>query len=81
MDKFKFENNFKTWFFKYNNPHHLKIDTEMDIHTAKPIPTHYVCNKCKSNLIWINVKQTRSGDEGQTTFCECSECGHKWSSN
>lgn len=36
------------------------------------------CYKCQSNRIRIFYKQVRSGDEGETGFFECSECGNKW---
>lgn len=36
------------------------------------------CYKCQSKRIRIFYKQVRSGDEGETGFFECSECGNKW---
>lgn len=36
------------------------------------------CYKCQSKRIKIFYKQVRSGDEGETGFFECSECGNKW---
>jgi DNA-directed RNA polymerase subunit M/transcription elongation factor TFIIS len=36
------------------------------------------CYKCKSKRIRVFYKQVRSGDEGETGFFECSECGNKW---
>lgn len=36
------------------------------------------CYKCKSKRIKVIYKQVRSGDEGETGFFECSECGNKW---
>lgn len=44
-------------------------------------PTHFKCKICHSNLIHIKVRQVRKGDEGQTTFCECSKCNYKWTIN
>ena len=36
------------------------------------------CRKCKSTKIEFNQKQTRSGDEGMTSFCICKDCGTTW---
>jgi DNA-directed RNA polymerase subunit M/transcription elongation factor TFIIS len=36
------------------------------------------CWKCGSSNIEINVKQTRSADEGSTTFCKCPKCNARW---
>lgn len=35
------------------------------------------CNKCGSNRTFSYQKQTRSADEGATTFIQCV-CGNKW---
>lgn len=45
---------------------------------SKPKVGHTVCKKCNSNEIWINVVQTRSGDEGATTFFKCNNCKSLW---
>jgi DNA-directed RNA polymerase subunit M/transcription elongation factor TFIIS len=37
-----------------------------------------ICHECKSKRIIIRYMQIRSGDEGETGFFECSECGNKW---
>lgn len=37
--------------------------------------------KCKSERVFSYAKQTRSGDESTTVFCECVECGSKWQLN
>jgi len=34
--------------------------------------------KCRSTNIAWNQVQTRSADEGMTTFCHCLTCGEKW---
>jgi len=36
------------------------------------------CKKCKSERVFSYAKQTRSGDESTSVFCECVECGSKW---
>ena len=36
------------------------------------------CAKCNTNNVMIEVKQTRSADEGMTSFGLCSNCGHRW---
>jgi DNA-directed RNA polymerase subunit M/transcription elongation factor TFIIS len=36
------------------------------------------CYKCQSKRIRVIYRQVRSGDEGETGFFECSECGNKW---
>lgn len=46
-----------------------------------PRPGHVECRKCKSNLIWLDTRQVRSGDEGATTFAQCNNCKHKWTMN
>ena len=36
------------------------------------------CFKCKSNSVDTEQKQTRSADEPMTIFCECKNCGSRW---
>jgi DNA-directed RNA polymerase subunit M/transcription elongation factor TFIIS len=36
------------------------------------------CFKCKSFKTLSYQRQTRSADEGATTFIQCVECGNKW---
>jgi DNA-directed RNA polymerase subunit M/transcription elongation factor TFIIS len=43
-----------------------------------PKPSYVICRKCLSNKIWLDNKQVRSGDEGPTTFAQCSNCNSKW---
>lgn len=36
------------------------------------------CKRCHLDNLVINSKQTRGGDEGETIFYYCLDCGHKW---
>jgi DNA-directed RNA polymerase subunit M/transcription elongation factor TFIIS len=36
------------------------------------------CGRCKTTDISFSFLQTRSADEGTTTFCECLQCGSRW---
>ena len=38
----------------------------------------YKCNKCGCSKTFSYQLQTRSADEGMTTFIECSQCKNKW---
>ena len=38
----------------------------------------FTCPVCKKNKTYYEAKQTRSADEGNTTFIICANCGHKW---
>ena len=38
------------------------------------------CKKCKSKRVWERSMQTRSADEGMTSFYTCSVCKYKWKS-
>lgn len=40
--------------------------------------TFLKCRRCKSGNIKFGQKQTRSGDEGMTSFCSCQDCGTTW---
>lgn len=39
------------------------------------------CGKCGSKRTISFQKQTRSADEGATTFAQCVDCGNKWKHN
>lgn len=41
----------------------------------------FKCGKCKSWKTQDTQLQTRSGDEGTTSFCYCWNCGHRWRFN
>jgi DNA-directed RNA polymerase subunit M/transcription elongation factor TFIIS len=36
------------------------------------------CRKCHLDNLHITSKQTRSGDEGETVFFTCLDCGFNW---
>jgi DNA-directed RNA polymerase subunit M/transcription elongation factor TFIIS len=59
----------------------ISINKNVALKINKPEPTFMNCKKCNSNLIFIETKQTRRGDEGQTVFCKCYDCGKTWSSS
>ena len=40
--------------------------------------TAYTCRKCGKNKCRTSALQTRSADEGMTTFVACISCGHRW---
>ena len=42
--------------------------------------TTIVCPKCGNNEAYYWLKQTRSGDEGETQFFKCTKCKHQWRS-
>jgi len=37
-----------------------------------------VCSKCGKKEVAYTQAQTRSADEPMTTFCECTNCDHRW---
>ena len=39
------------------------------------------CEKCDNNLMYFTSRQTRSVDEGQTVYYECTKCGYTFSEN
>ena len=36
------------------------------------------CPKCKHHEAYFWSKQTRAGDEGETSFFRCTKCKHTW---
>lgn len=46
-----------------------------------PKASHAQCRNCGCRQIFIDVKQTRSGDEGATTVYSCTSCKRMWTQN
>jgi len=36
------------------------------------------CKKCGNKYAYYWLIQTRSADEAETKFLECTKCGHRW---
>jgi DNA-directed RNA polymerase subunit M/transcription elongation factor TFIIS len=43
-----------------------------------PVIHSITCSRCSKNNIVVKQLQTRSADEGATTFYSCLDCGKKW---
>lgn len=43
-----------------------------------PMTDMYKCGRCKQNKCTYYELQTRSADEGMTTFIQCLHCGNRW---
>lgn len=39
------------------------------------------CDKCGNKFAYYWTLQTRSADESETRFFECTKCAHRWRSN
>ena len=58
-----------------------KEQEEEDAFIANPIEIEegvVTCGKCGSNKTYSYQLQTRSGDEGITSFVRCVQCGSRW---
>lgn len=61
-----------------------KLIEEEDEFTTRPFEVEegiLQCYKCQSKKTFSYQKQTRSADEGATTFAQCVECGNRWRHN
>ncbi len=53
------------------------LEITKDLRTVK-VESYKPCPKCKQYHVDSFSKQVRSGDEGETTFNKCTDCGHQW---
>ena len=71
----------------YNYPSYKALNNKRDIDIDRIVnPPNvqegvYECSKCKSKKTYLFQLQTRSGDEGFTTYVTCVNCGNKWKFN
>jgi len=59
----------------------LVKDTTVALDNRVRATVDEVCPKCGHRGLEFYTMQLRSADEGQTVFYECTECGHKYSTN
>lgn len=43
--------------------------------------TRVICPKCSNKEAYWELRQTRSADEAETRFLQCTKCGYKWREN
>jgi len=56
-----------------------RFKEEQNIITKKKISnTNIICGKCKNQNVYVEQKQTRSADEGITSFYNCLTCMKSW---
>ena len=48
-----------------------------DLRTVK-VESWVQCKRCKSREVETETRQTRSADEGETTFYTCKSCNFQW---
>ena len=53
------------------------LEITKDLRTTK-VESYIQCKKCKQFHVDSFSKQVRSGDEGETTFNKCTDCGYQW---
>jgi len=56
------------------------IDKDDDKDYSKMPVVHQKCPKCGNMKAHGWSKQTRSSDEGETSFFQCTKCEHTWRS-
>lgn len=52
----------------------IRADQQIEVKTTKM----YLCPQCHKRNATFYQLQTRSGDEGYTTFIQCQICEHRW---
>jgi len=68
----------ETWLNKYHEDvkcQHILLHEE---HRSEMKEGALKCKRCGSYDISVHQQQTRSADEGITTFCECQQCFLRW---
>ena len=53
------------------------LEITKDLRTVK-VESYTQCKRCKQYHVDSFSKQVRSGDEGETTFNKCTDCGYQW---
>ncbi len=38
----------------------------------------YLCPKCDTDRVFVELRQTRASDEPETKICTCESCGNRW---
>ena len=58
----------------------VKVKKGVEVATKKmPLPkTKAACKKCGNKEAYYWLVQTRSADEAETKFFECTKCQHRW---
>ncbi|EON64162.1 transcription elongation factor S-II [Coniosporium apollinis CBS 100218] len=54
------------------------LNKAMVAQVERSISASLTCGKCGQKKVSYSQAQTRSADEPMTTFCECTNCGHRW---
>ena len=60
---------------KWNTQHKLQ---SLQLEVPQGLQGCMRCRKCGSHNLNVEMRQTRSADEGMTAFITCTKCGHKW---
>ena len=50
----------------------------VDEHEEKLPTTEIECRRCANTTAYFWSKQTRAGDEAETRFFRCTNCGNTW---